>query len=130
MATIGIHYDEFKKKNLNYKGVYIYYGFGNKKKEFYSGDFVKDWYDCNFFIIDELLDSEAGFANSSTVDHFIMDGAPYESAYLKSLDGGKTWELFYEYDHTSEGVEFFVHKGTKPTWAQMKEKYKQVNQPI
>lgn len=123
MATTGIHYDEFKKKNLNYKGVYIYYGGGNQK-EFNSGDFVKDWYDCNWFIINELLDKEAHFSNSSTVDHFIMDGAPYESAYLRSTDDGENWELFYKYDFQNEGMEFFVPKGTKPTWAQMKEKYR------
>ena len=87
MAVIGIEYNESSKKKdimKGYSGVSIRYGASfNKNRLFNSGDFVKDWYDCNKFIITELSDSEYAFSNSSSVDHFIMDGAPFRSAYLK-----------------------------------------------
>lgn len=122
MAVVGVHYDEFKSKNLNYKGVYISYNGG--KKEFNTGNFIKDWYDCNAFIINDLGEKEPYISNSSTVDHFIMDGAPYESAYLKTLDNGETWDFYYGSEHYQNGIEFFVNTGDRPTWEQFKNKYK------
>ena len=91
------------------------------EKIFDSGGFIKDWYECNKFIIFDLCDKEGHFSNSSSVDHFIMDGAPFESAYLKTNDDGDTWYLDYEYDHLNKGIEFFVKKGTQPTWEELKE---------
>jgi hypothetical protein len=105
---------------IEYKCVRISYGNGMKHtKEFKSGDFVKDWYDCNKFILTELADTEYGFANSSTVDHFLMDGAPYDSAYLYVKDD--VAELKYGNDWYSRGVEFFVKEGTTPTWDELRE---------
>ena len=125
MAVIGISYNDGNKKNLGYESVDISYGSSlNKKKVFNSGDFVKDWYDCNAFIIHELIDTEYHFSNSSSVDHFIMDGAPYKSAYLKTPDGGTTWILDYEYDAQNQGVEFFVNENEQPTWEELKLRYK------
>ena len=115
MAVIGITYEE--PTPSKYEFVDISYGEGMKeKKEFKSGNFVRDWYDMRKFMIQNLLDSEHAFCHSSSVDHFIMDGAPYDSAYLV-IDGDKP-TLHYEY---REGIEFFVSKGTKPTWKELKE---------
>ena len=121
MAVISIYYNESSNKKDIIKGyvsVEISYNDCGKTKvkEFNSGDFVKDWYDCNKFIIMKLSETESHFSNSSTVDHFIMSGAPFRSAYLK-VD--PIPRLSYEYD--DNGTEFFVKKGTKPTWKQLRE---------
>lgn len=121
MAVTGIIYDEGNKSNLGYGGVSISYGDGMKtQKLFNSGNFVKDWFDLNKFIVYELSDVEHFFANSSSVDHFIMDGAPYESRYLKQIDENN-WELTTVY---GDGIEFFVDEGTNPTWKELKEMFK------
>ena len=85
MAVTSINYNDGGKP-LVYKSVEESYDYGKHKKVFNSGNFVKDWFDCNKFIIQELSDKEYGFANSSSVDHFIMDGAPFESGYLHIVD--------------------------------------------
>jgi hypothetical protein len=65
----------------------------------------------------KLSESEFNFCNSSTVDQFIMDDAPFDSAWLKMIDGKPT--LIYDYE---EGrIEFFVPQGTQPTWEELKE---------
>ena len=118
MAVVSIHYKEgAKKKNLAYKSVEISYAGLKKRKIFDSGDFVKDWYNCNKFIITKVSDNEP-ICNSSTVNHFIMDGAPFESAYLHVDE--KTATLVYKYDYANPGIEFFVKKGTKPTWHELR----------
>lgn len=119
MAVISIDYKEgSKRKDLGYKGVEISYANLKKQKKFTSGDFVKDWYDCNKFIITKLYEKEGHFSNSSSVNHFIMDGAPFISAYLVSTD--KSSELFYGHTYYQEGIEFFVKENTKPTWHELR----------
>ena len=112
MSVTSINYSEGKKK-LNYKSVEISYNNLKKKKVFDSGNFVKDWYDCVKFIIMKLGNSEHHM-NSSTVNHFIMDGAPYDSAWLNT---DNTPKLVYKY---FKGIELFVPKGTKPTWEELR----------
>jgi len=121
MAVTFINYTGRKSK-LKYESVEVSYDYSKQKKVFDSGNFVKDWFDCMKFIIFELSDKEYGFANSSCVDHFIMDGAPYESAYLKPVDkkNDDKWFLDYVYVYQDVGIEFFVAKGTKPTWEELK----------
>lgn len=82
MAVISISYSEGNKKNLNYKSVKISYNILKKNKKFSSGNFVKDWYNLMKFIIENDLWNKEIISHSSSVDHFIMDGAPYDSAYL------------------------------------------------
>lgn len=116
MAVISINYSEgSKKKDLGYKSVEIGYDNLKKRKIFKSGDFVKDWYDCVKFVITKLGDSGEHIMHSSTVDHFIMDGAKFDGAWLKTTD--TTAELVYKYH---EGIEFFVKQGTKPTWLELR----------
>lgn len=115
MAVTSINYDEGSKK-LGYKSVEISYGSNLKdKKIFDSGDFVKDWYEMRKFMILELSNKDEHFMNSSTVDHFIMDGAEFDSAYLNTA---KEPKLLYG---DEEGIEFFVMKGTRPTWTELRE---------
>jgi predicted glutamine amidotransferase len=122
MAFTTINYSEGNpmKENLGYESVEIHYGKPEKKKFFNTGNFVKDWFDLRKFQIMELSDKEEFFTHSSTVDHFIMDGAPYESAYLVT-DEQEVSELCYGSDWYTLGIEFFVPEGTKPTWAELKE---------
>lgn len=140
MGFITINYKEGKArsyKQMGYKGVRISYD-SDKKKVFNSGDFVKDWYDMNAFVIYEAPD-EVFWSHSSSVDHFIMDNAPFESAYLHPVPdtNNEKWELLYWDDkkHSlykdsyifEQGIEFFVKKGTRPTWEELKKKYKQAS---
>jgi hypothetical protein len=122
MAFTTINYNEGNptKENVGYESVEIHYGKPEQKKFFNSGNFVKDWFDLRKFQIMELSGKEEFFVHSSTVDHFIMDGAPYESAYLVT-DEQQVSELYYGSDWYSLGIEFFVLEGTKPTWAELKE---------
>jgi hypothetical protein len=124
-----INYDEGNEKDLGYKSVEIHFG-KDEKKFFATGNFVKDWWDMRKFMIQTLMDSETHFCHSSSVDHFIMDGAPYDSAYLHTTDEGKP--VFKYVDRSDphyllnqaeiyEGLEFFVPEGTQPTFEELKE---------
>jgi len=119
MAVIGIRYDEGNKKDLDYKHVRISYDNLDKEEIFNSGDFVKDWYDCVKFWIFTVSGIDPIMSFSSSVDHFIMDGAPYESAYLKVKD--EKPYLDYEFDFGNQGTELFVQAGTQPTWEELRE---------
>ena len=117
MSFTTINYNEGSKKlrqtgEIEYVSVELHYGKNLEEKIiFNSGNFVKDWYDRTKYIIMQI-GTEEFHTNSSSVDHFIMDGAPYDTAYLKGV------ELVYEYYN---GIEFFVPEGTKPTWAELRE---------
>jgi hypothetical protein len=123
MAFTTINYDEGSdKENLGYKSVEIHYGKPEQKKFFNTGNFVKDWWDLRKFQITELSGKEEYFTHSSTVDHFVMDGAPYDSAYLVYNEQEKKHILYYgRVRDPQEGIEFFVPEGTKPTWEELKE---------
>jgi len=124
MAVIGINYeggerigdendDELPRTPIVYENVYLYLRTG--KEILFSGNFVKDWYNAKKKFM-EVSDKEGYLSASSSVDQFIMDGAPYDSAYLIFKDDIP--ELVYEYDE--KGWEMFVEKGTKPTWEELK----------
>jgi hypothetical protein len=69
MALIKVIYNDGNKANLNYKSVEII--FEKCKKTFDTGNFVKDWFDCVNFIVENRVKH---FSYSSSVDHFITDG--------------------------------------------------------
>lgn len=137
MAVLGINYtgcnhkyddndDQIDETNpkcrLKYKSVYIH---GDKcKKIFKSGNFIKDWYDAKKYYITKLNDEVLSASSSS--DHFFMDGANFDSAYLhvennvpilKYVD--RTKDKWYLTD-ICDGWEFFVEEGTTPTWEELK----------
>ena len=114
MAVIGINYNEGGKP-LDYQSVYLHHF--NGEEIFASGDFVKDWYDATKYFIQHLLDTEGHLSESSTVDHFIMDGAPYDSGYMEVEDGKGV--LYY--GTSTRGLEFFVKEDTTPTWDELRE---------
>lgn len=115
MAVISIRYDEGSfEPNLGYKAVEFWHRGGDKEEIFNSGDFVKDWFNCQRFIIKEW-DNEEPVSHSSSVDHFIMDGAKFDSAWLTVKDGKPV--LVYDY---CECIEFFVAEGTQPSWEELK----------
>lgn len=115
VMVIGIQYNESDPST--YEGVRL------GEKIFQSGNFVKDWYDAKKYYLDHH--SEEPLAGSSTVDHFIMDGAEYDSTYLHVENGVGVlkYPQVEDLDYWSQvdGWEYFVPKGTKPTWQELKE---------
>jgi hypothetical protein len=125
MAVISINYDEENPET--YESVEVLYNSG--KKLFKSGNFIRDWYNLNKWINEEIegeLANDLHFAHSSTVDHFIMDGANVISRYLKINKDGLPY-LTKEYDYMDEGTEFFIPSGEDWTWEQLKEYVKNEN---
>lgn len=124
MAIFSITYNEGGNP-IDYKSVEVYYSYSNKLKSFNTGDFVKDWYNAIKYYIKNL--NEEHFICSSTIDHFFMDGADYDSAFLhiendlpilKYIDkNDKEW---YN-SQVVEGIELFVKAGTRPTWEELKD---------
>jgi hypothetical protein len=121
MAVISINYTEPNPES--YESVSIsYLGEKSSQKIFNSGNFIKDWYNLNKWIAEEAdgeLKNESHFSNSSSIDHFIMDGANVISRYLKIKDGKPLLEK--EYDFMDEGTEMFIPEGEDWTWEQLKE---------
>lgn len=125
MAFITVEYcggnyhddnDNLVEEPIVYKQVSLY--LSNDEEFFFnSGDFVKDWYFAKKKFL-EFADSEYDLVHSSSLDHFIMDGAPYDSAYLvydENTDGAHL-----EYDYNEKAWEMFVNQGTRPTWEELK----------
>ena len=116
MSIRTINYIESNPQT--YKSVKIWV---NKDNEFVfdSGDFVKDWFNSLKFVLTGGLGEYPRLSDSSSVNHFIMDGGSglYDSAWL--VIDETSAELVYDY--TDEGYEVFVTKGTKPTWKELKE---------
>lgn len=110
--VISIDYNEPNADEYKSVGLSLMSGV---KTEFNTGDFVKDWFNCNKHIA--LLDMEEPIAHSSSVDHFFMDGAPYRSAYLHIYSGDPVLE--YEYSEDNLG-ELFVPEGELWTWEDLK----------
>lgn len=122
MAVYGINYDEGNEQDLGYESVDISYDNLKKKKVFNSGNFVKDWYDLVKFMIMELGKTEPHFIGSSSTDHFFMDGAKFDEAYLVDENVNGETKSVLKYDgYYEDGIEFFVPEGTQPTWAELKE---------
>lgn len=121
MAVRGINYEEPLPNTYEGVDISIYTDDGRTTKEFNSGDFVKDWYDALKWYLHADL-KEHALCNSSSVDHFIMDGAPYDSAILK-FKSDDTPYLDYAHDYIlggDNGIELFVPKDTEPTWEELK----------
>lgn len=130
MATIGINYNESGKENdLGYKGVCLHYG-KFEEKVFDSGDFVKDWFECKKFIANsKILEEEVFVLQSSSVDHFFMDGAKFDFAYLhfendepvlKYIDKSDPRWFINQQNVFENGWEYFVDENTKPTWDELR----------
>jgi hypothetical protein len=126
-----INFDPSNPNYLKYESVYIHYEGG--EKVFDSGDFIKDWFDAKGFYARGLMDKEPYLSCSSTCNHFHMDGADFDSAYLhivddepvlKYIDMSDPNYLFTQRDVYEEGWEFFVKVGTQPTWEELKEQCK------
>lgn len=118
MAVISVDYKEgSKSKKMGYKRVELHYDNFNKIEYWDSGDFVLDWYNMVKFIIQNEISNTENISHSSSLDHFIMDGAPYCSAYLNMDKDNKPYLVYGD----DEGIELFVHAGTQPTWEELKE---------
>lgn len=139
MAVISISYDGGGKEyddddNIISETpiVYQFVELSNQKEgriKFNSGNFVKDWYDAKKKYL-ETEDEDPVFCHSSSVDHFLMDGAKYDSAYLHVVEGkpvlkylDRTKDDWY-IDPIGDGWEFFVNEGETPTFEELKESCK------
>lgn len=145
MAVIGINYrgcnhdydekgERFevkdKRKRIKYKSVYVHTNTPKGKSKEYlfkTGNFIKDWYNAMKFFINDLNDNDPRLSGSSTCDHFIMDGAEFDSAYLHVVNDkpilkyiDRSVENWYLTD-VDKGIEFFVKEGTTPTWEELRE---------
>lgn len=121
MAVIGINYDG---TNVNtYESVYLYVS-PQLELKFNSGNFVKDWFDAKTHWVQNFEETDPIFSQSSTVDHFFMDGGDsfYDSVYLKVNESGIA---YLDYDFRLNGWEFFVPKGVKWTWEELKKHCKE-----
>ena len=115
--TIGIEYDEFSKTvDMGYRYVYIFHK--NERINYNSGNLIKDWFDAINYYIDNS-DSES-LTYSSTVDNFFMDGClkRFSIGYIVHIKGKRTLKYTKKY---SDNLEFFVPKGTKPTYEELVE---------
>lgn len=133
MAFITINYnEEGRQPDLGYKSVEVSVGMSQNKgsvRTFDSGDVVKDWFNAIKFVLENISDGEP-ISHSSSVDHFISDGAnKVDSAYLHT-NKVKTGELLYLSENTADwindshiwgGIELFVPEGEQWTWEQLKE---------
>lgn len=134
MVVIGINYEGGNRYDDNGKLIenpIIYHGVtlrvSGENYEFNSGDFVKDWAFAKKQFVD--FEDEIHFSHSSSVDHFIMDGAEYDSAYLhvedetpvlKYVDTTDPNYLWTQRKIYEDGWEYFVPKGNKFTWEELK----------
>lgn len=121
MAVVSINYQEGNPEN--YKSVEVSYNHVTERAFFASGNFIVDWYNMNKWLANEIdgeLRNEHAFSNSSSVDHFVMDGAPVESRYLKIDEDGNPY-LTKEYDWHDTGTEIFIPAGQDWTWEQLKQ---------
>ena len=86
---------------------------------FNTGDFPTDYFLAKHHFVKNIPEGEP-LCLSSSVDHFIMDGAKFDSAYLVfDTKTGKS-ELRYGKEFSDEGWEFFVPEGGQPTWDELK----------
>ncbi len=119
MAVRGIQYTQKKSGKIkDYQSVTIRH-YNGKELVFNTGDFVKDWFNALKFVLTGGLGEYPTLSDSSTVNHFIMDGAKFDSMYLHFVDDVPV--LRKEYDYENPGYELFVEKGTTPTWEELKE---------
>ena len=121
MSVIRINYTGYKEtlKYLNVECDDVIYN---------SGDFVVDWFNL---YTDYIVNNKFSYlSGSSSIDHFIMDGAPFDVAYLYRIDKvNDTWELMYinddmdlllQNDIINKGIEFFVPENNHMTWQELK----------
>jgi len=107
----------------SYESVKVTYNFNKNSKAFYSGDFIKDWYDATKFKI-SLDKHDFQFENSPTVEQFISDGAPFEMVHLNfvhTLNGVFEYLSLHPRDTWPKGSAFFIREGTTPTWGELRE---------
>ena len=98
---------------------------GTNELIFNSGNFIKDWYFAKKKYLNEFSNDDEFFSHSSSVDHFIMDGAKFDTAYLH-MDNDIPLLKYFINGHGKEdwsvidGWEFFVEEGTTLTWDELK----------
>lgn len=122
-----VDYDEGDA--TTYRGVGIYVS-SDRSILFNSGDFPKDWWDALRKVYDLMDETGQLAASSSSVDHFLMDGADelYDLANLIQEDG--KLKLVYRDDFSEmewwnlTGATVYVNTGERLSFDEFKEKYR------
>ena len=118
MSFIKVNYDyDDNPDKVIYKGISLEIN-PLKIKTWDTGDFVKDWYMLNQYIYMETELWKSPVSVSSSLNHFIMDTNKYSSKWLVTTDDGYGYIFTKDYDKS--GLEFFINKGTDPTWDEHK----------
>lgn len=98
---VTIDYDEPKQKT--YRGIEVCKRSDEEEiiKRFETGDFLVDWIDRLKWIGEDSGEDEVIILNSSSVDHFIMDGRRYVERPIKC--SGENYEIsnWDDYDFTA-----------------------------
>ena len=120
---INVNYKEFsKKKNLGYESISLSQDFGGDIDFKSKGKiFAKDWYNMIKHLVVKASNdtTDIGFSCSSDFDHYFSDGGSklWDSAWLVTPEN----KLVYK--QKSGCLEFFVPKGTQPTWEELRAMY-------
>jgi hypothetical protein len=96
--------------------VNITYNFNKDSKLFDSGDFVKNWYDCNKFKM-HLDKREFDFKDDLSIEEYALKHSLVETR-LAQAEGG--WVLDYDNKKTWRSVLYYVAEGTNPTWEELR----------
>lgn len=115
MTFVTIKYDA--PDTLTYEAVCVSPSNSEYDVIFNSGDPVIDWYYHNKYLIFNIPDGD-DVCNSSTIDHFFMDGAMVESTYLLFDESGTP---YLGKSKNDSGVEFLINKGDNITWLELRE---------
>jgi hypothetical protein len=121
MSVISVKYNGYKKKLK-----YIHLSCDDNI--YNSGDFVVDWFNV---MHDYIVNNKYPYiSTSSSIDHFIMDGAPFDGTYLYQVDKvNEKWELIYiddvkdlleQNEIVRKGIEFFVPEDNHMNWEELK----------
>lgn len=111
---------KYKDDNsLTYNNIIISLNDDREDIIFESGDFIVDWYQTMKWCAHNDNNNDI-IKMSSSVNHFIMDGAKFDSAYLVlkpephlEYFDGKNFEI-------TNNVEFFIPEDEKWSWDELK----------
>jgi len=128
LITVRIIYDKWDDDSAkSYRGVEYFVGRRKNSHIFFTGDLVRDWYDCMDALRDAGIHRKKEVVYSTPCRQFMSP--KYGIAYLHR-DANEKYVLLY-IDKTDsawfitqsriyqDGLEFFVKAGERPTWEEL-----------
>ena len=120
MAVISVDYNE--GTDLKYNFLKFHPDNGDDFI-FKSKNFVKDWYDMMKMVLSDKVGVNYYTGLSSSVHHFVSDTGLYESRFLISQNAENTHWAFEKTNPSGDAYEFFVPRGWKGGWKELKDTY-------